>query len=49
MMGCIALINKTDIMPPKHDADASFLVGLGIVLLIVVVGIYFEIRKEKRF
>lgn len=48
MMGCIALKSKTDIIVPKHDADASLLVGLGIVLLIVVVGIYFEIRKEKR-
>lgn len=48
MMGFIALKSKSDIIVPRHEADASLFVGLGIVLLIAIVGMYLEIRKEKK-
>lgn len=48
MMGFIALINKADIKVPRHEADASLFLALGIVILIAIVGMYLEIKKEKK-
>jgi uncharacterized protein (UPF0333 family) len=48
MMNSISLIDKSQIVVPRGKLDTSFFIIFSIILLIIVIGVYFEIKMEKK-
>ncbi|QYS87199.1 hypothetical protein JJC03_04435 [Flavobacterium oreochromis] len=48
MINFIALISRSSVIPPRPELDKSFFTSISILLIITIIGCYYEYKKNKK-